>query len=105
MAASLKDKRTPITKPPYQVPSVDVTPDPPIFSLVTTFKPFIGVICKLVSLEDDVSFASLDKQSTVSHAEVQKNFLMLPSTSVDLCSHNYLYDDVSVFILLLLLLE
>ena len=22
----------------YQVPSVDVTPDPPIFSLVTTFK-------------------------------------------------------------------
>ncbi len=38
MAASLKDKRTPITTPPYQVPSVDVTPDPPIFSLVTTFK-------------------------------------------------------------------
>jgi hypothetical protein len=32
------DKRTPITTPPYQVPSVDVTPDPPIFSLVTTFK-------------------------------------------------------------------
>jgi hypothetical protein len=23
---------------PYQVPSVDVTPDPPIFSLVATFK-------------------------------------------------------------------
>ncbi len=38
MAASLKDKRTPITTPPYQVPSVDVAPDPPIFSLVTTFK-------------------------------------------------------------------
>jgi hypothetical protein len=38
MAASLKDKRTPITTPPYQVPCVDVTPDPPIFSLVTTFK-------------------------------------------------------------------
>jgi hypothetical protein len=38
MAASLKDKRMPITTPPYQVPSVDVTPDPPIFSLVTTFK-------------------------------------------------------------------
>jgi hypothetical protein len=37
MAASLKDKRTPITTHPYQVPSVDVTPDPPIFSLVTTF--------------------------------------------------------------------
>ncbi len=37
MAASLKDKRTPTTIPPYQVPSVDVTPDPPIFSLVTTF--------------------------------------------------------------------
>jgi hypothetical protein len=33
MAAALKDKRTPITTPPYQVPSVD----PPIFSLVTTF--------------------------------------------------------------------
>jgi hypothetical protein len=26
MAASLKDKRTPITTPPYQVPSVDITP-------------------------------------------------------------------------------
>jgi hypothetical protein len=38
MAASLKDKKTPITTPPYQVPSVDVTPGPPIFSLVTTFK-------------------------------------------------------------------
>ncbi len=37
MAASLKDKRTPITSPLYQVPSVDFTPDPPIFSLVTTF--------------------------------------------------------------------
>ncbi len=36
MAASLKGKRTPITTPPYQVPSVDITPDPPIFSLVTT---------------------------------------------------------------------
>ncbi len=58
-------------------------------------KPFIGVICKLVSLDDDVSFASLDKQSTVSHAEVQKT-LMLPSASVDLCLHNY-NDDVPVF--------
>jgi hypothetical protein len=38
MAASLKDKRTPITTPPYQVPSVDVTLDPPTFSLDTTFK-------------------------------------------------------------------
>jgi hypothetical protein len=38
MAASLKGKRTPITTPPYQVPSVNITPDPPIFSLVTTFK-------------------------------------------------------------------
>jgi hypothetical protein len=37
MAASLKGKRTPITTPPYQIPSVDITPDPPIFSLVTTF--------------------------------------------------------------------
>ncbi len=53
-------------------------------------KPFIGVICKLVSLENDASFASLDKHSTVSHAEVQKNFLMLPSTSVDMSSHNYM---------------
>jgi len=41
MAASLKGKRTPITTPPYQVPSVDITPDPPIFSLVTTFKKII----------------------------------------------------------------
>jgi hypothetical protein len=38
MVASLKGKRTPITTPPYQVPGVDITPDPPIFSLVTTFK-------------------------------------------------------------------
>ncbi len=38
MAASLKSKRTPITTPPYQVLSVDITLDPPIFSLVTTFK-------------------------------------------------------------------
>jgi hypothetical protein len=38
MAASLKVKRTPITTPPYQVPSVDITPDSPIFSLVTSFK-------------------------------------------------------------------
>ncbi len=38
MAASLKNKRTPITSPPYQVTSVDVTPDTHIFSLVTTFK-------------------------------------------------------------------
>jgi hypothetical protein len=36
MAASLEYK----WKPPYQVPSVDITPDPPIFSLVTTFKWF-----------------------------------------------------------------
>ena len=38
MAASSKDKRTPITTPPYQVPSADVTPDPPTFSLDTTIK-------------------------------------------------------------------
>jgi hypothetical protein len=38
MAASVKGKRTPITTPPYQVPSVDITREPPIFSLVTTFK-------------------------------------------------------------------
>jgi hypothetical protein len=38
MAASSKDKRTPFTTPPYQVPSVDVTLDPPTFSLDTTFK-------------------------------------------------------------------
>ncbi len=40
MAASLKSKRTPITTPPYQVLSVDITLDPPIFSLVTTYKQF-----------------------------------------------------------------
>ncbi len=34
----IKDKRTPITTPPYQVLSVDVTLDPPTFSLDTTFK-------------------------------------------------------------------
>jgi hypothetical protein len=34
----IKGQKTPITTPPYQVPSVDITPDPPIFSLVTTFK-------------------------------------------------------------------
>jgi hypothetical protein len=33
-----KDKRTPITTPPYKVPSVDVTPDQPTFLLDTTFK-------------------------------------------------------------------
>jgi hypothetical protein len=38
MAASLKEKRTPITTPRYQVPIVDIIPDPPIFSLFTTFK-------------------------------------------------------------------
>ena len=32
----------PITKPPYQVLSVDVTPEPPIFSLVTTFNDVIS---------------------------------------------------------------
>jgi len=37
MAASLKEKRTPITTPPYQVPCVDIAPASPIFSLVTTF--------------------------------------------------------------------
>jgi hypothetical protein len=38
MAASTSDKRMPITTPSYNVPSVDVTPDPPAFSLDTTFK-------------------------------------------------------------------
>ncbi len=33
MAASSKDKRTPITTPPYQVTSVDATPDQPIYFL------------------------------------------------------------------------
>jgi hypothetical protein len=52
MAASLKDKRTPITTPPYQVPSVDVIPDPPIFSLVTTFKSnFIGTFVRKIGLK------------------------------------------------------
>jgi hypothetical protein len=58
MAASLKDKRTPITTPSYQVPSVDVTPDPPIFSLVTTFKltiPGFPYNLLLVSF-DDIGF-------------------------------------------------
>jgi hypothetical protein len=44
MAALLKDKRTPITTPPYQVISVDVTPDPPIFSLVTTFNVYYKTV-------------------------------------------------------------
>jgi hypothetical protein len=44
MAASLKVKRTPITTPPYKVPSVDITPDPPIFSLVTTFKQIKNIL-------------------------------------------------------------
>ncbi len=38
MAASTSDKRMPITTSPYNVPSVDVTPDQPTFSLNTTFK-------------------------------------------------------------------
>jgi hypothetical protein len=38
MAASTNDKRKPITTSPYNVPSVDVTPDQPTFSLDTTFK-------------------------------------------------------------------
>jgi hypothetical protein len=38
------DKRTPITTSPYQVPSVDVTPDLPTFSLDTTFKIGLAII-------------------------------------------------------------
>jgi hypothetical protein len=38
MAASSKDKRTPITTPLYKVPSVDVTPDLSTFSLDITLK-------------------------------------------------------------------
>ncbi len=38
MAASTSDKRMPITTSPYNVPSVDVTPDQSTFSLDTTFK-------------------------------------------------------------------
>ncbi len=37
LAASTSDKRMPITTSPYNVPSVDVTPDKPTFSLDTTF--------------------------------------------------------------------
>jgi hypothetical protein len=37
MTASTSDKRMPITPSPYNVPSVDVTPDQPTFSLETTF--------------------------------------------------------------------
>ncbi len=67
--------------------------------------PFIGVICKLVSLENDVSFFLLRLMSKVQlFTQRCKKTLMLPSALVDLCSHNY-NDDVSVFILLLLLLE
>jgi hypothetical protein len=36
MAASSKDKITPITTPPYQVPSADVTPDP-LYGLLQAF--------------------------------------------------------------------
>jgi hypothetical protein len=60
MAASLKGKRTPITTPPYQVPSVDITPDPPIFSLVTTFN--------VISLSDGLripDFRKSEKQKSV----------------------------------------
>ena len=44
----------PITTPPYQVPSVDITPDPPIFSLVTTFNAYqyLVIICNLPHLRD-----------------------------------------------------
>ncbi len=42
MAASVSDKRMPITTPPYKVTSVDVTPDPPTFSLDTTFKALVS---------------------------------------------------------------
>jgi hypothetical protein len=38
IAASSKDKRMPITTPPYKVPSDDVTPDQHTFSLVSTFR-------------------------------------------------------------------
>ncbi len=61
MAASLKDKRTPITTPPYQVPSVDVTPDPPIFSLVTTFKSIIYRWCRGLRLDLVPSSAGRDE--------------------------------------------
>jgi hypothetical protein len=51
MAASSKDKRTPITTPPHKVPSVDVTPDPPTFSLVTTFKLFFQLFSNICSFQ------------------------------------------------------
>jgi hypothetical protein len=38
MAYSTSDKRMRITTSPYNVPSADVTPDQPIFSLDTIFK-------------------------------------------------------------------
>jgi hypothetical protein len=38
MEASTSDKRMPITTSPYNVPSVDVIPDQPTFSLDTTLK-------------------------------------------------------------------
>ena len=52
------DKRTPITTSPYQVPSVDVTPDPPIFSLVTTFKMFSLKSVGFSSVTSEIHLAS-----------------------------------------------
>ena len=45
MAASSKDKRTAITTPPYKVPIVDATLDPPTFSLETTFIKYTYFVC------------------------------------------------------------
>jgi hypothetical protein len=68
MAASLKDKITPITTPPYQVPSVDVTPDPPIFSLVTTFKLPFRIFSTAVWQKRYLGYSFLNNISrTISH--------------------------------------
>ncbi len=66
MVVSLKGKRMPITTPPYQVPSVDITPDTPIFSLVTTFK--TGESFSSVGGAD----SSFEKWEAVSSAKVSK---------------------------------
>ncbi len=84
MAASLKYKRTPITTPPYQVPSVDVTPDPPIFSLVTTFNtqnpnpPYFSLPSYQLPLILDSPFPPRSHHS-------RNGYLNSPSLSIYLC--------------------
>jgi hypothetical protein len=73
MAASLKGKRTPITTPPYQVPSVDITTDPPIFSLVTTFN---------TCFYKEIGVLSVEGHNVASHTDklchVRENIRRIP---------------------------